>query len=169
MGLFDPIRVTLWWDYSYTLVDGVADGAALVSGIVGLWWIYVAARNADAIDDTIMQTTPAWAVGWFFVPILGLWKPYGAMKQIWLASQADSVNDPKASPILLIWWICFIFARIFEGVQRNAVRDDVQSIFRQPLWIALGLSVLSGIFFILIVKRTDQFQSQRPSEKIGVF
>jgi hypothetical protein len=63
----------------------------LATSVVVLVWIYGANRNAHAIGATGMRFTPGWAVGWYFIPIFNLWKPYQAMKEIWKAS-ADPGN-----------------------------------------------------------------------------
>jgi hypothetical protein len=43
-------------------------------------------RNARALGATGMRFTPGWCVGWYFVPIMNLFRPYQAMKEIWMAS-----------------------------------------------------------------------------------
>src|ERR1700754_3506800 len=53
--------------------------------IVFAVWIHRANRNARALGAVGMRFSPGWAVGWFFVPIANLWKPYQAMKEIWQA------------------------------------------------------------------------------------
>jgi hypothetical protein len=58
----------------------------IVTGIVFLVWIHRANRNARALGAEGMQFTPGWSVGWFFVPIMSLWKPFQVMREIWQAS-----------------------------------------------------------------------------------
>ena len=40
-----------------------------------------------------MQVSPAWAVGGFFVPIIHLFLPYQAVKEIWVNGPVDSEPD----------------------------------------------------------------------------
>src|SRR5215831_8155859 len=63
----------------------------LATSVVVLVWIYGANHNAHALGATGMRFTSGWAVGWYFIPIFNLWKPYQAMKEIWKAS-ADPRN-----------------------------------------------------------------------------
>lgn len=51
-----------------------------------------------------MTITPGWNVGWFFVPIATLWKPFQGLREAWQASV--SPNDPGsvAVPVLMRWW-----------------------------------------------------------------
>ncbi len=61
--------------------------AFIATSVPFLMWIHRANRNARALGAQDMRFTPGWSVGWFFVPLLSLWKPYQAMKEIWRASQ----------------------------------------------------------------------------------
>jgi hypothetical protein len=77
----------------------------LVSGIAILRWIYVASANARSLGAQKMRFSPGASVWWFFVPIMSLWKPFQAMKEIWKASHdpADWQHADTGS-ILGIWW-----------------------------------------------------------------
>lgn len=77
----------------------------VISGVLILKWIHRVNYNARQLGATAMKFTPGWSVGWFFVPIFSLWKPYQAMAEIWRAS--DSPDDPSQAgqnSILAWWW-----------------------------------------------------------------
>lgn len=77
----------------------------VISGVLILKWIHRVNYNARQLSATAMKFTPGWSVGWFFVPIFSLWKPYQAMVEIWRAS--DSPDDPSQAgqnSILAWWW-----------------------------------------------------------------
>jgi hypothetical protein len=67
-------------------------------------WIYRASVNAHALRSE-MTITPAWAVGWYFVPFANLVKPLHAMREIWLASHESDGSYDERVPILALWWI----------------------------------------------------------------
>lgn len=78
-------------------------------------WIYRANLNARALGALNMRFTPGWCVGWFFIPIMNLFRPYQATREIWLASEPtfDSANRERwkrgaSSPILPLWWTLWI-------------------------------------------------------------
>jgi len=74
-------------------------------------WIYRANYNARQLGATDMQFSPGWAVGWYFIPIANLWKPYQAMREIWQAS-ADPAHwqqQPRGT-ILPLWWTFFLLS-----------------------------------------------------------
>ena len=54
-----------------------------------LMWVHRVARNARALGARDLRFSPGWAVGWYLVPIMQLFRPYQAMKEIWLASDPN--------------------------------------------------------------------------------
>ena len=84
-------------------------GVFIVSGILILKWIYQANQNARQLGAKDMAFSPGWSIGFYFIPIVSLWKPYQAMKEIWKASQNPSNwSEEKVSSILGIWWFFWI-------------------------------------------------------------
>jgi len=75
----------------------------LVTSVVVLRWIYRASVNAHAMAPDL-TITPGWAVGWYFVPIANLWKPFQAMKEIWLGSHYGANWEGGSATDLLNWW-----------------------------------------------------------------
>ena len=56
-----------------------------------------------------LDFTPGWSVGWYFLPIANLWKPYQAMKEIWRASaRPDKVDDAEVPGWLPLWWFLWL-------------------------------------------------------------
>ncbi len=87
----------------------------IVSGIIILKWIYHANYNSRHLGAKNMKFTPGWSVGWYFIPIFTLWKPYQAMKEILKASRSpDNWSEAKTSSILPWWWF-FWLANNFLG------------------------------------------------------
>jgi hypothetical protein len=81
----------------------------IVTGIVFLVWVYRANRNARALGAQDMRFTAGWSVGWFFVPIMSLWKPFQAMREIWQASaQPGNWRAVQAPPLLGWWWALYL-------------------------------------------------------------
>jgi hypothetical protein len=51
-----------------------------------------------------MSISPPWAVGWYFVPIAFLWKPFQALRETWQVSAAPLAWVSVPVPNLLRWW-----------------------------------------------------------------
>jgi hypothetical protein len=79
-----------------------------------------------------MQFTPGWAVGWHFIPVACLWKPFCAMREIWVASEhaSDDWRIEPASCLVGLWWgfrlMSFISGKIALRLELRAeVLDDL--------------------------------------------
>lgn len=87
-------------------------------------WIYRASANAHTIapDLTIKA---GWAVGWYFVPIANLFKPFQAMKEIWLASRFGiDWQSHKAPGHLTAWWTLWLIT-YFSGNAAGRLADTM--------------------------------------------
>ena len=64
----------------------------LIVGSAVAWcvWQHRAHANLRAFARSGLRFTPGWAVGWWFVPIASLWKPFEAVRELWKASDPDS-------------------------------------------------------------------------------
>lgn len=81
----------------------------IVSGFFILRWIHRANYNARQLGAKDMEFTPGWSIGYYFIPILTLWKPFQAMKEIWKASHnPDNWTTEKAGSILGLWWFLWL-------------------------------------------------------------
>jgi uncharacterized protein DUF4328 len=140
----------------------------LGSGIWILRWIYVACSNARDLALNPMQFTPGWAVGWYFVPIALLWKPYQAMKEIWRVSA--NPRDPNLvpdSPLLSSWWFFFIVTSLSGNASfRMSLRaDEVGELIAANLVTRISdfASIPLAILLIAIVRRIHDNQERARS------
>lgn len=71
-------------------------------------WIIAAGKNLIAADfGDRLKFTPGSRVGWFFVPIANLWKPYQGMRELWNASHDDPGDDTNP-PLVTYWWALWL-------------------------------------------------------------
>jgi hypothetical protein len=77
--------------------------ASLVTAFLVLKWIYRVSRNAHAVARGL-TISPPWAIGWFFVPIAFLWKPFQGLREAWQASSDASNWKTYPVPVILRWW-----------------------------------------------------------------
>jgi hypothetical protein len=90
------------------LVVLVIEAAALVAFLM---WLHRAVSNASRLGSRSMEFSPAWAVGWFFVPFANLVKPFQVLKELWLESDLCWTSDrrpdgssPAHFPLIPVWW-----------------------------------------------------------------
>jgi len=94
-----------------SLIDLAQAGVALALFILFCNWIPCANRNARALGATGMRFTPRWCVIWYVIPIMHLFRPYEAMKEIWRASTpADGTQwrQHRVPLILPLWWALWL-------------------------------------------------------------
>jgi|GEM_PF-1398746 len=132
----------------------------LISGIVTLFWLYGTAGNAKIIRPSI-DFTPGWAVGWYFVPIANLFKPYEVLRDIWIAGKGR-INGvyPKGTPRLAVWWLCTIIGGVATSI---AGRMGADMGMVPVILSAIGLPVLfisTATYFSLVREiHRDQLSS----------
>ena len=78
-------------DVRHYIIAGLSIPAAITSLISLLVWIYAAHANLPALRGTNLEFSDGWAVGWFFVPIANLVKPYQVVREIWRSSDPGTL------------------------------------------------------------------------------
>jgi hypothetical protein len=105
-------------------------------------------KNARALGSQGLEYTPGWSVGWFFIPIANLFKPFQAVSEIYKASDPKAgAFDWRQSPTdtaLGWWWGTWIIGNIISQV-------EIRMQFRQievPPEVSLSVSGISLVFTI---------------------
>lgn len=133
-----------------------------------LRWTYFANQNARSLVASDMTFTPGWAIGWYFIPVASLWKPYQAIKETFKASNPeyrDDWSNASHPGILPIWWTLWIVGNIFGQIEhRLSLRAETQE---ELLWIS-QLSFISdvlgiplGIAVIVLVGTLQEWQMEK--------
>lgn len=77
-------------------------------------WIYLTNANAHLLSDD-MTITPGWSIGWFFVPLANLVKPYEGVKETWRAThQSCGLHEDADSKLLPWWWGLWLLTNILS-------------------------------------------------------
>ena len=128
-------------------------------------WLHRAYSNLRDANVQGLTRTPAWAVGWNFIPLLHLITPYFVMKEIWQATfyAADDTEEWKAQETpskLRLWWMFFLIGLIawpdwFQFGQTFLT-------FKIDTWLTIISSisfVIAGLMIQKIMKEitTEQF------------
>jgi len=81
-------------------------GFRVIVGIQFLMWVYRMSRNAHCVKTGKPTSSPGWAVGCYFIPVLNMWKPYLIMKEIYEAFR----QRPSDSKVLPLWWTAWVLS-----------------------------------------------------------
>ncbi|MEX2286862.1 MAG: DUF4328 domain-containing protein [Planctomycetaceae bacterium] len=150
-------------------------GVFIALAICFLRWVYRANRNAQALVRSPLTISPGWSVGWYFVPIMNLFKPYQAVKEIWQASTPAVADWRKApvSPIVGFWWTFWILDNIASqaSVRLSFRADDVSELITST-GVDIGSSAIgipSAVLALLLVRNLHNMQEQKSVEEpVGV-
>lgn len=75
----------------------------VVAGFLTLKWIYRVNKNAHVLA-TGLKSSPGWSVGWYFVPVAFLWKPFKGVEEAWKVSVDPAAWQAVETPSMLRWW-----------------------------------------------------------------
>lgn len=129
----------------------------LLVGITFLRWTYRTNKNLHILSGQEMEFTPDWAVGWHFIPLACLFKPYQAMKEIWHVSHKD---NSISHSIVSCWWLFWIISTFF-----GMLRDDSESYVSKEDMISAVLSLALNIVLLILVTRIASAYSKNIIEQ----
>jgi hypothetical protein len=117
------------------LIDAILLVIAIsVSGI----WIHRMTRVKRVLAHA-PSMTPGWAVGWFFIPIANLFKPFDGIREAWqVASGATDWSEQPTPTLLRSWWALWLI----WGIVQN-----IDSRIEQTIWTGWMLA-LSAAFAV---------------------
>ena len=150
----------------------------LLSIIFWCIWTNLSCKNAWLFRSSNLQSpladplnpgevvTPGWAVGWFFIPIANLWKPFQALTFI-----RDEASDTfKGGAILGIWatlWIIMIICLFVLTQPGNLETIEAINNYNTRLMINSGIIIAATIPAILVVTTITQAQRNK-ARKLNV-
>lgn len=105
-----------------------------------------------------MQFTSGWAIGYYFIPVLALWKPYQAMKEIWQASNNPTDWQQQTLPSLLpLWWGLWLASNFLgQAVFRLSLRaEEVQTLMILNIVTQISdvLDIVLAVVFLSLVNK----------------
>jgi len=126
-------------------------------------WLYRANQNCRHFSF-IMRFKPKWAVGWYFIPLMNVFRPCQVMQEIWRVSNNPRTwHNDRSSILVIIWWVLTILTihlAVFNCVQslEAATHDDQVTV--EQVFLALKFIQLAwyGTFIAMV---TMIIQKQR--------
>ncbi len=126
-----------------------------------LVWTYRLNKNLRALGVAGVRSAPAWAVAYFFIPILSLYRPYQVFREIWQASDPGPAartgrgwQNLKSPPLLGFWWASVILMNITASLASNSGGDTSIEVVDN----AVGL--LSTLLALQVVRRVTARQEE---------
>jgi hypothetical protein len=134
-------------------------------------WLHRSYRNLQALHAHELRFSPGWAVGYFFIPILNLFRPYQVLKETWKASDPTTLHatawkGSRAFPVLGWWWAFWLITN-WLGVISFRVSlfagDDLSALYLASVVTAFadGTEVIAAVLAILVVRGIDRRQEEK--------
>jgi hypothetical protein len=151
------------------IVSILSFAALIVCFILVGCWIYRASANAHSFSDE-MTISPGGAVGWYFVPIACLFKPYQAMREIWMASHYRGHWHGEPTPGLLAgWWALWIVSGMIGYLAlRFDMMDGDGQMLEMTTMLDVGASLLNvplSLVMIAIIRSIARAQAYAPLDE----
>jgi hypothetical protein len=151
---------------AFTGVLGLATIAVYIATVVVfLMWLYRVSNNVAAFGATT-QHSSGWAVGSFFVPIMNLFVPYQAVRDIWKKSEPNAtdafsygVSPPGFFPA---WWGFWIASNISSNAYFRMTMAEAPIEASSMVGILSEiLSIAAAFFAIKVVREIEGRQEER--------
>src|SRR5262245_4681290 len=157
--------------------DGWVSGTAGLGGLVFVatvvvWcvWQHHAQANAVVLSGGGLRFTPGWAVGWWFIPIANLWKPFQTVRELWKASHGGGWRTVATWSLLGWWWATWLIGSlniqlgsntrigILFGSSSSIEQVSVAEAISEDRWRALwlGFRGVAGVLAIVIVRSLER-------------
>jgi hypothetical protein len=161
------------------LLGLLTGGVAIGTYVVFLLWMHQAAKNVRAFGQQGLEHTPGWCVGWWFIPFASLWKPFTAMREIWKASDPETVGpraamDWRAAPVpptMPAWWAVYVvngFIGIVIAVSNLDWSGPTPVATVTPLnFITHALLGVAGVLLIMIMRQLARRQEAAAERLAG--
>jgi hypothetical protein len=136
--------------------------AMVASIVVVALWIYRAHANLRAAGVEGLAFSPGWAVGWYFIPIANLFKPFQAMRELWNTThgQSGGYTEP-ADSLLTAWWGTWIAGNVLSNIGTRLGRyggSESSSAGEIVNVLAVGLLIAAAWFLLQIVQSVTAAQ-----------
>lgn len=148
--------------------DGVSMGGACVGllatlgcAVVFLIWLHRVSRNLRSLGVRMQRFSPGWAVGYWFIPIVNIVRPYQVVKEIWVESRPPRGPETSAAgpPSALVgwWWATWLVAGGLSNISARLslfpnATDDMLLVSSVMGVVAAALTIVDAILAIKVVR-----------------
>ena len=143
----------------------------LIAGIIFLVWVHRANKNLHSFQKPVLKFTPGWAVGWFFIPIMCLFRPYQVVSEIWKASDPEidpalnTVEHLQAPAVVALWWAFFLLSTFVGQIAARLIfHDETLTDFLTSTYaymVSNTVDIIGIIITIVMIRKINQSQEMR--------
>lgn len=154
----------------------VASVILMVAGTVCfVMWFHRVYRNLPALGAAGLRYTPAWAVAYWFIPILNLGRPCQVACEIWRASDPEveetwgtAWQRARLTPLVGLWWATWLIANFAVYLASRLPTDTIDQL-TSTSWCMIAATVpslLSVSLAIWLVTAIDRRQEEKYENRL---
>jgi hypothetical protein len=108
-------------EYLSTIIILLGAVIGILTSVNFLRILYRISKNMQFQHEVSLQSTPGWLVGYFFIPILSLYKPYVHIKEMWAKIESPRIINMN---LLKLWWgFCVVSAVLGQALFRYSIKN----------------------------------------------
>jgi hypothetical protein len=144
----------------------------IITSVLFLMWLYRSNANLVPLRANHREYEGGWTIGWWFIPIASLFKPYQVVREVW--NESDPEFDASmgfmplgggGGPVFMGWWWAFwISSTIFSNITWRVLDPDNKGLaeITAALFTVTGvLSLGAALLAIVLVRKTTLRQQLR--------
>ena len=146
----------------------------IATAVCFLMWFHRVYRNLPALGAAGLQYTPAWAAGYWFIPILNLGRPCQVACEIWRASDPQ-IEEPwgtgwrqaSLTPLIGIWWASWLISNLAENLTSRLPTDSIDQLMSTS-WCMIAVTIprlLSASLAIALITAIDRRQEVKYEQR----
>jgi hypothetical protein len=170
-GIRLPTEVLLAGDRRHATIGVGVLIVFVLTVIAFLMWTYRAYKNLPALGAKGLEHTPGWAVGWYFVPIANLAKPYSVTAEIVRHSNPEGVGvNARAISTANVgrWWATYIISGGLGWMARTMINGGAESHSIDSMMSGFAtdmvgdlIRIVAAVFAIMLISQVDKNQERR--------
>ncbi len=152
-------------------VVGLLQLAGLVASVILMsMWSFRAMKNLHIAGAPEVSMSPGWAVGWYFIPIANLWKPFEGLLQIWRGSMAQAGQPVKVPAHVGWWWATWLLSNFLANIalRLSGFMEEGPAYDEGLIVAVIGSAVSVVCTFLLLRTARDITEAQQTGGRASV-
>lgn len=173
--------------YFWILLQALASTLSLpiriYTAVFFLIWLNRANKNLTPLQAGYQEFSSGWAVGWWFIPLASLWKPFQVVREVW--RESDPEIDPRdgggflsgvastssgAPGYMVWWWVFWVVGNIASNIAGRTLdtnRADLVQISGAVFLVNAIFNITAAILAIYVIRDITDRQELR-IRKVGM-
>jgi hypothetical protein len=102
------------YDATTQTLAGAYAAFFIATAVAYLAWLSRSVDNVPKLTGSVPMVTPRWSIGWWFIPLANLVKPYQVVED--LNDRMASPPQPARNGLVLVWWIVWLIGGVAGAI-----------------------------------------------------